>query len=54
MIATQIKSFIDHISAASELGIPIIVHSRNAETDTYEILKRESKNFPKASLKKKS
>jgi len=41
---TQIKSFIDHISAASELDIPIIVHTRNAETDTYEILKRESKN----------
>ena len=38
------KSFIEHISAASQLNIPIIVHSRNAEVDTYEILKSESKN----------
>ena len=35
----QKKSFIEHISAASQLNIPIIVHSRNAENDTYEILK---------------
>ena len=41
---TQIKSFIEHISAASQLNIPVIVHSRNAETDTYEILKSEKKN----------
>ncbi len=40
----QKKSFIEHISAASQLNIPIIVHSRNAEVDTYEILKSESKN----------
>ena len=40
----QIKSFIEHINAAKELGIPVIVHSRNAETDTYEILKNEAKN----------
>ena len=37
-------SFIEHIQAASQLNIPIIVHSRNAETDTYEILKSEMKN----------
>ena len=37
-------SFIEHIQAASQLNIPIIVHSRNAETDTYEILKTEMKN----------
>ena len=37
-------SFVDHIRAASELDIPIIVHSRNAEIDTYEILKSEMKN----------
>ena len=37
-------SFIEHIQAASQLNIPIIVHSRNAETDTYEILKNEMKN----------
>ena len=32
----QKKSFMEHIEAASKLEIPIIVHSRNAETDTYE------------------
>jgi len=41
---TQIISFIEHIQAASQLNIPIIVHSRNAEAETYEILKREMKN----------
>ena len=35
----QIKSFKNHIDAALELNIPIIVHSRNAEVETYEILK---------------
>ena len=40
----QKKSFIEHINAASELNIPIIVHSRDAEKDTYEILKSEKKN----------
>ena len=41
----QKKSFIEHISAASQLNIPIIVHSRNAENDTYEILKSEKKTL---------
>ena len=41
----QKKSFIEHINAARELNIPVIVHSRNAEIDTYEILKSENKNF---------
>ena len=40
----QKRSFIEHIKAASELNIPIIVHSRAAEKDTYEILKSENKN----------
>lgn len=40
----QIESFIEHIHAASELGIPLVVHSRNAEKDTFEILKREKQN----------
>ena len=40
----QIKSFIEHINAALELNIPIIVHTREAENDTYEILKSENKN----------
>ena len=40
----QKKSFIEHIRAASELKIPIIVHTRNAEIDTYDILRSEKKN----------
>ena len=40
----QKKIFIEHIYAAAELNIPLIVHSRNAEIDTYEILKNERKN----------
>ena len=40
----QRKSFIEHINAALELNIPIIVHTREAENDTYEILKNENKN----------
>mgnify|MGYP001270559157 CR=1 FL=1 len=41
----QKKSFIEHIIAASELKIPLIVHSRSAEKETYEILKSEKKNL---------
>ena len=40
----QKKSFIEHIRAASELDIPLIVHTRNAESATYEILKSEQLN----------
>ena len=40
----QKKIFIEHIAAASELNIPIIVHSRNAEAETIDILKSEQKN----------
>ena len=36
----QIESFQNHIEAASTLKIPIIVHSRSAENETYEILKK--------------
>ena len=35
----QVDSFKAHIEASIELNMPIIVHSRNAENDTYEILK---------------
>ncbi len=42
--AVQVKSFCEHIEAAAELNIPIIVHTRNAESKTYEILKSEMKN----------
>ena len=41
----QIKSFENHIDAALELNIPLIVHSRNAETETYEILKNYNNNL---------
>jgi len=34
----QINSFKAHIEAAIELNIPIIIHSRNAESETFEIL----------------
>ena len=40
----QKRSFVEHIKAASELNIPVIVHSRNAENDTFDILKSEKKN----------
>mgnify|MGYP006191577901 CR=1 FL=1 len=34
----QIESFKTHIEASIELNIPIIIHSRNAEVETFEIL----------------
>ena len=34
----QIDSFKDHIEASIELKIPIIIHSRNAEDETFNIL----------------
>ncbi len=40
----QKKSFVNHIKSASELNIPVIVHSRDAENETYDILKNEIKN----------
>ena len=42
--SVQKKSFIEHINSARDLNIPLIVHSRNAEIDTYEIIKAEMKN----------
>ena len=42
----QIESFKAHIEASIELNKPIIIHSRNAETETYEILESyKSKNL---------
>ena len=40
----QKKLFTEHILAAKKLNIPLIVHTRNAEQDTYDILKNEGKN----------
>jgi len=41
---TQKKSFSQHISAAQELDIPVIVHSRNAEKETFDMIKCEKRN----------
>ena len=41
---TQLKSFQSHIEAAINLNIPLIIHSRSAENETYDILK---KNYQK-------
>ena len=35
---SQIKSFKNHIEASLDLNIPLIVHSRNAENETYDNL----------------
>ena len=43
----QIKSFENHINACLELKIPLIVHSRNAEMDTFNILN----NYKNSELK---
>ena len=40
----QKKIFTQHIEAAKELDIPLIVHSRDAEIDTFDILKSYMKN----------
>jgi TatD DNase family protein len=40
----QRKCFYEHIKASSELDMPLIVHTRNAEEDTYDLLKSEMKN----------
>jgi TatD DNase family protein len=37
----QKKIFTEHIKAAQILNLPLIVHTRSAEEDTYEILKAE-------------
>ena len=39
----QIKSFENHIKASVDLNVPIIVHSRNAESETFEILDKYRK-----------
>ena len=40
----QIDSFKEHIEASIELNRPLIIHSRNAENETFEIL-NQYKNF---------
>ena len=43
----QIKSFEEHIKAATKLDIPLIIHSRNADNDMFDILN----NFKNLNLK---
>jgi len=43
----QKKKFIEHIETATDLDLPVIVHSRNAEIDTFNILKDFSSRNPK-------
>ena len=38
MIKNQINSFHKHIQAALDLNLPIIVHSRSAEEETFEAI----------------
>lgn len=42
----QKKNFITHIHAAQETDLPLIIHTRDAEEDTYEILKAEYSKKP--------
>jgi len=37
---SQIKSFVNHIEASLDLEVPLIVHSRNAERETFELLNK--------------
>ena len=37
---SQIRSFLEHIEASIELSVPLIIHSRNAEKETYKILSK--------------
>ncbi|USG59562.1 TatD family hydrolase [Sneathiella marina] len=42
----QKKSFRIHIDAARETGLPLIVHTRNADNDTIDILREEYEKGP--------
>ena len=44
---SQIESFNNHIEAAIDLDVPLIVHSRNAEEETYDILSKYKEKKPK-------
>jgi TatD DNase family protein len=39
----QINSFEEHINAAQTSNLPLIVHTRSAETDTLDLLKKKKK-----------
>ncbi|AZL15109.1 TatD family hydrolase [Rickettsiales endosymbiont of Stachyamoeba lipophora] len=42
----QIENFINHIKVAQETGLPLIVHTRDAEEDTVRILKEQFEQKP--------
>ncbi len=44
----QKQSFIEHIKTSQQSGLPLIIHSRDADSDMMEILESEQKNkkFP--------
>lgn len=44
----QQNAFITHINAAQETGLPVIIHTRDADLDTIDIIQAEMKNksFP--------
>lgn len=42
----QQRSFRAHIAAARETGLPLIVHTRDADDDTMDILEEEAANGP--------
>ena len=44
---SQISSFKMHIEAAISLNLPLIIHSRNAELETFELLNSYKKQKPK-------
>ncbi len=39
----QINLFLEHINASQKINLPLIIHSRSAEKETYEILKENNK-----------
>jgi len=39
----QKKVFLEHIKAAQKLNLPLIIHTRSAEEDTYQMIKNEKK-----------
>jgi TatD DNase family protein len=41
---SQIESFREHIKASIETDVPIIIHSRNAENETFDILNEYKQN----------
>jgi len=43
---TQIKVFIEHIKAAQQTGLPLIIHTRDADEDTISILDEQYKIAP--------